>query len=296
MSGRHEHYCARLDAPETPATPGATVMSHGGTDARLVSHSEGSANVATSSGSERWSFGAEQADDATAAGVAGARLQHGQDELDAVRSITQRMNGLLYRCRNDDDFTMVHLVGSVQRLTGYAPQRLLVGGGVSYASLIHPEDAAAVDAAIEQAIDAGSGWVVDYRLRRSDGSEVWVNEVGGAVHDAAGDLQWLEGIVLDASDRKREEQRRRALAEDVAQRSTDILAETRRILAVLRRLTLLALNARVESARAGEAGLGFAVVAREMQELSDTTAQSAGTITELMGRLQALLDDAGEAS
>ena len=58
---------------------------------------------------------------------------------------------------------------------------------------------------------------------------------------------------------------------------------------------LLALNATIEAARAGEAGKGFAVVASEVKSLANQTAQATGRISSQIGEIQTAARDAVEA-
>ena len=201
-------------------------------------------------------------------------------------SITSRMNGFLYRCRNDEHYTMLIMSGRVEKVTGYVLDDLVGNKRASYVSLIHPDDVERVDQVVGLGVETKKNWDVDYRLKKAGGDIQWVNEHGGPVFNAQGELIYLEGVIVDIEQRKEEEKQRAANLNQVAQVSGNIIQETQKILYMLKSLRLLSLNASIEAARAGEAGRGFAVVAEHVKELAENTGQSAEYINKLIGELE----------
>lgn len=94
--------------------------------------------------------------------------------------------------------------------------------------------------------------------------------------DAITSIQGLTAEVLGASER----------AEALAAQTRDITKVLDVIRAVSEQTNLLALNAAIEAARAGEAGRGFAVVADEVRALAHRTGESTREIESMIGTIQ----------
>ncbi len=76
------------------------------------------------------------------------------------------------------------------------------------------------------------------------------------------------------------------MTDNIAKHATDVQTILSEIGAIAKQTNLLALNAAIEAARAGEAGRGFAVVADEVRDLSARTTQFSQQINTLMQSMQ----------
>lgn len=122
------------------------------------------------------------------------------------KELMDNIPGVFFRCACDDNWTMHHMSEGVQPLTDYAVDELVGNRVLSFASLIHPADSDAVDAAVMAAVESRSTWNIEYRLRNRDGHYKWVSEQGIGVYGSDGTVEYLDGFVLDISERKAIEQ------------------------------------------------------------------------------------------
>jgi len=85
------------------------------------------------------------------------------------------------------------------------------------------------------------------------------------------------------------------LTDSIAARTRDVQSILSEIGAIAKQTNLLALNAAIEAARAGEAGRGFAVVADEVRDLSGRTSQFSQQINLVIQNMQATVGQTEEA-
>ncbi|WP_027602275.1 methyl-accepting chemotaxis protein [Ectopseudomonas oleovorans] len=124
-----------------------------------------------------------------------------------------------------------------------------------------------------------------------------VEEVARNAADAASTSLQTQTLTSDGLDKvTRTVQSIEALAQNVAStseqiqalssRAQDINAVVEVIRGIAEQTNLLALNAAIEAARAGEQGRGFAVVADEVRALAHRTQQSTREIEQMIGAIQ----------
>lgn len=205
-----------------------------------------------------------------------------------THSIIDRMDGFLYRCRNDKAYSMLFMAGDVRALTGVEARAFTGAEQRSYAAMTHPDDLETVYAAVDAALAGRTNWNVDYRIQRADGSDLWVREVGGGVFEGD-ELLYLEGAVMNSDATRRAELRNIEMLDAISDKARLLLGNTVPIVEVLRTLRILAINARLEAGRAGPSGASFGFVAHEVSRLAEETSVLAERIATVTGQLQDLL-------
>jgi len=142
-----------------------------------------------------------------------------------MQHLLSNLNGMVYRCHYDSDWTMIFLSEGVTQLTGYSRDELLHNKTSSYAAIIDKRDQNKVNIAVTEAIEKRGHFTVEYRITTKDGDTKWVWEQGLAVYGTDKQVLYLEGFVTDISDRKEYEQQQAKLATAV-QQTDDIIIIT----------------------------------------------------------------------
>src|SRR4029453_4302291 len=99
--------------------------------------------------------------------------------------------------------------GDLERILGYASEEM-VGGVARFMELIHPADRPAFEREIERVRDTGESFHCSYRLRRKDGSYIWVDDRGHFISAGPGTLSRMVGFIENITERPPHYQRHQA--------------------------------------------------------------------------------------
>lgn len=121
-----------------------------------------------------------------------------------LRTLVDNTSGIVYRCKNDRDWTMEYISDGCEPITGYAPQEFL-HGKVHFSHIIPTEHQDEVWDTIQVALRKKEPFQLSFRIIDKSGNTKYLNELGRGVYDTNGDLQFLEGFITDITHQKETE-------------------------------------------------------------------------------------------
>lgn len=119
------------------------------------------------------------------------------------RSLIGNIPGVSFRSTLDGDWPMVFISDAVERVTGY-PAAEFMGDKPrrTFGKLIHASDRVEITAQVEAALREDRPYLIEYRLLHRDGGVRWMWENGSGVRNDEGQLAWLDGVILDITERR----------------------------------------------------------------------------------------------
>jgi len=116
--------------------------------------------------------------------------------------LLSHLPGLAYRCKYNKDWTMEFISDGCFNLTGYNPESLLNSRDLSYNDLIEPKYREALWKEWERTLSRHLPFKYEYEIITANGGRKWVLELGEGIFNDKGEVESLEGIVIDISERK----------------------------------------------------------------------------------------------
>ncbi len=121
--------------------------------------------------------------------------------------------GMAYRCKYDDILSIQFVSDGCLELTGYPSQYFLDNGGLSYVHLIADEYKEKIKTEFEKMLGQHLPYKYEYEIITALGQRKWVLDIGRGVYDKNGNLEAIEGICIDITERKQHEMELKFLSE-----------------------------------------------------------------------------------
>lgn len=115
-------------------------------------------------------------------------------------SLIKNIPGASFRCLMDEHWTTLFVSDAIHEVSGWETTDFY-NKTISFARLVHPEDIDACTLAINLAASERRTYKIEYRLRHKEGHYVWVLENGSVIHAEDGTPEWIDGVILDISQR-----------------------------------------------------------------------------------------------
>lgn len=131
-------------------------------------------------------------------------IQPGPEVVGDYRRMLEMMPGIVYTASVDEPGRMLYVNRRAEVMLGFSTEEW-VGDPALWARQIHPEDRDRVLAAHEGARAERISLACEYRMLTRGGRVLWVQDQCVPVLDDQGRLKWMQGLLLDITERRHAE-------------------------------------------------------------------------------------------
>ncbi|MCA1915241.1 PhnD/SsuA/transferrin family substrate-binding protein [Methanospirillum hungatei] len=129
-------------------------------------------------------------------------LMQGQEQERIMKTLISNLPGVVYRCANDKDWTMMYISDGCRQLTGYEPEDFIGNKTLSNNDIIHPEYRDDIWDIWQKKLQMNDYFEGEYPIITRNGETRWVWERGRGIFGDDGTILFLEGFISDITDRK----------------------------------------------------------------------------------------------
>ena len=116
-------------------------------------------------------------------------------------ALINNLQGIVYRCKNDRDWTMEYISEGCEQITGYNAEMFL-NGSVHFSHITLQEDQEQVWNRTQEAINNKKAFTLNYSIRDKEGKVRYMQELGRGVFNKNGKLEAVEGFISDVTSQK----------------------------------------------------------------------------------------------
>ncbi len=146
-------------------------------------------------------------------------------EKDRVQNtMIANLPGFVYRCKNDQNWTMIYISETCEKITGYPPDDFILNHRITFNDIVHPDYQEPLWKKWQELLRVKGVFREEYPIICANGQIRWVWEQGRGVFSENDELLFLEGFIEDITQRKQaemliktSEERYRTLFENLSQ-------------------------------------------------------------------------------
>ncbi|PUA28485.1 MAG: hypothetical protein B0W54_18760 [Cellvibrio sp. 79] len=117
------------------------------------------------------------------------------------RTLIGNIPGVAFRSQAVQPWSVIFISDAISALSGWETEKFF-SGEINLGDIVHPDDVDRVALELAPALENKKSYVVEYRIIRRDKTERWVSESASGVYDEQGNLNWIDGVIIDITESK----------------------------------------------------------------------------------------------